>query len=312
MNSRSFMLADIGCKVLRADGRYQAINTLVPGDKVVSMYGRPTRVRRVVEEANRTNMSAHLLLRHDSWAHTTAVSEHQEVLLWDNVTKKPLWVMADHFHTDQNHMVLLPPYIKWELPPIPEGMTPHQAYANGYILGAFMVSGAINTKTLRFRADASKAVMLQDLMKYMADIFAIEGVASCDVGNRFMGIDFLVTESMFRFFATMITRDGCSHLPASLMYDDDDFVSGVNHAITHLSDVNKLDPLVMEALYWTSLSLKKPLVPGQSKRSSMGVSFLSSNGRVHQYIRGPKELYLLDVECPSGTYIMNNMVVRGV
>jgi hypothetical protein len=96
------------------------------------------------------------------------------------------------------------------------------------------------------------------------------------------------------------------------MYDDDDFVSGVNHAITHLSDVNKLDQLVMEALYWTSLSLKKPLVPGQSKRSSLGVSFLSCNGRVHQYIRGPKELYLLDVECPSGTYIMNNIIVRGV
>jgi hypothetical protein len=220
--------------------------------------------------------------------------------------------MADHFHTDQNHVVLLPPYINWELPPIPEGMTPHQSYANGYILGAFMVSGAINTKTLRFRADASKAVMLQDLMKYMADIFAVEGVASCDVDNRFIGIDFFVTESMFRLFATMITRDGCSHLPASLMYDDDDFVSGVNHAITHLSDVNKLDQLVMEALYWTSLSLKKPLVPGQSKRSSLGVSFLSCNGRVHQYIRGPKELYLLDVECPSGTYIMNNIIVRGV
>lgn len=300
-------------KVLKANGTYDKINNIKAGDYVMNMYGKPVKVRKVVERKT-SNRQTLLEIKHDNWYKPTCCLEFQNILAWDHINKTPFWVQADFLNNDDSTNLVIPADMQWTLRDSFDGkdcasLSP--SYELGFIFGVYLRLGYLTNKCdVNFHCETCSKDIIKMIEVACDKLFK----AKVMYGSTTFISDIKCNDEMlydiFQEFSNGISK----YLPEKYMCSDKEYLQGLNHGIV-FSGVQgcpslKSNPRVYEILYWTSLTLKKPINYGQLMRKFRGVELLTGKGRVYSIKRGFYNMYTLDVECDTGSFIVDNIVVR--
>lgn len=297
-------------KVLKSNGTYQEISTIKKGDSVMNMYGKPVRVRNLIEKKNSSNIPI-LKLKHDNWFTTTTCSEYQQILTWDNRERVPKWVQADYFSSEEQPITLLPSRMDWSLPDnfnIETNFCTLQSSKElGFLFGAYMRIGyQKNVGTIGFHCDTSKQAVGLMVVECIKKLFNVD--PQYRRGAFTYDIDF-ENDVLYNIFSDLMDKK----LPDKYHCKNKDFIEGVNQGIMysgHLGQLGVSNTNIYETLYWTSLCLGKPVNTGQLVRKYRGIPFLTSFGRLFKFDRIKIDSWTLDVDCETGSFIVDNLIVR--
>jgi hypothetical protein len=305
-------------KVLKSNGTYKELSKLQKGDRVLNMYGKPIKVLNLIERRNDKNVGI-VTIKHDNFFKNFTCTEHQEILTWNDRYKKAEWVLADYFRDDDSQHVILPTTFSWDLPESFKYqilgdtiLTP--SFDLGFLFGVYMRVGYITytKETVRFHCDTLSVQIIEDVINISKRLFNTK-VQKVQEPDRFIShIDF-ENNIMYDIF-TEFGEDSAKHLPNKYYCTDKEYVLGLNMGIMYAGS-NGNPPLrnlekVHETLYWSSLVSKKPLSYGQLIKKYKNIEFLTGRTALYSYNRGLDSIWTLDVDCPTGTYIVNNLIVR--
>lgn len=225
-------------RILLSNGRYANISDIESGSSVMSMYGKPTIVRNVAK-ITVDNGPTRIVLRNANYDKPFMCKDDQELLIWDDVRRKPMWVLADYFEDGLDHYVITPPKFDWQMKSVPDNV--EDFYEYGHSMGELLLSNTLFT------------------------------------------------------------------IP---FYSRPDYMNGLHDTLLTGSNTFLEQREIVDIMYWISMTQTRPHKQGQLVLRSMGKPFLASRISLYKYDRKPDTLYSLHVDCQSGSYIANNIVVR--
>jgi len=309
----------IANKVLKSNGTYKSINDIKTGDRIMNMHGKPVRVRNI-EKRKANHRTILINIKHDNWFSNIVLGEEANILIWNNEQKKPNWIQAGNFSSEYEHVTLLPTQMNWDIPEIMKinykNMCLTPSYELGFLVGAYLRLGYQREaydksfKTINFHCDTSSKNTVDAIRAYMKLIFGVEAINKSQ--TYFFDLHFDDSD-VIKFFGRLHTGGSRKKLPHKMMCNDLNYVQGLNSGIMFSGTDGHpkiTDNDTREILYWTSLLLGKPLNYGQLKRSYLGKEYLTARSVLHAVEKSMTDLSFIDVECDTGSYILNNLIVR--
>ena len=299
-------------KVLKSNGIYQHVSHIRKGDKLFNMYGKSVTVRNV--QYTQGVVLPTIDIKHDCWFSTLQCTEGIEILTWDNTKKLPRWVQGDYFgEIEHQQTIILPTNLEWELPLKLNGVlmpsNDDKNYPLGFLIGAYLRIGYQKQRgVIGFHCDTGKKAVEKYIVSYMSYLFGVE--PKYRRGTFTIDVDFECS-ALYEMFSEFT----CKGVPSQYIYQNTDYIQGINDGLVFSGTNGYPTPEntnVFEVLYWSSLFLGKPLHFGQLAHKYNNVSFLTGRANLHSYQRQKTDLWKIDVDCISGTFIVNNMVVRNV
>jgi hypothetical protein len=307
-------------KVLKSNGTYTDISKIQKGDKVINIYGKAVNVRSVIK--NHVQRKGLIHIKNDSWNKLSILkcTEDQRILIWDDREKRPSWIQADYIQTLETEIdspkILFPTKIRWDLPnhfeyKVTNDVTLSSSESLGFLFGAFMRVGFIrlDNQTVRFHCDTSTQIVTKKIMESVQMLFGILPEERKKVNVFDMTFKNELMYKVFEEFGE--SAEKC--LPEKYRCTDNDYVQGILNGIIYSGTLGQPEmsgqPKVYETLYWAAITSNKPLSYGQLVRKYQNKDFLTGRISKHNYSRDTTDMYTLDVECDTGTFIVNNIVV---
>jgi hypothetical protein len=299
-------------KVLKSNGVYQKLSTLKPGDHVMNMYGKPVVVKNVIHKGKQH--SSVLDLKSDNWYTPLKCSEELNILTWDMRERKPKWLQAEYVQTEIEQFALLPTQMSWELPAtynitVSNGKVITPSNELGFLIGAYLRIGyQKDVNVIGFHCDTSKKIIADTIIANIKDIFGVD--PKYRRGTFTFDLDF-DSEELYNIFEKF--RDNKS-FPEAYYCLDKMYIQGINDGMVFSGTLGNpslhVNPQLFEVMYWSSLTTGRPLNYGQLKRMYKNVPFTTSRTTLYNYNRYINDKWILDVECETGSFIINNMIVR--
>jgi hypothetical protein len=304
-------------KVLLNTGKYKDISKIVKGDKVMNMYGRSVVVRNVIKRQN-TRHKALVTLKHDNWFNFLKCTEDQQILIWNDKERRADWVLADYLRPESNLYTLLPYDMKWDLPEnfelnVNENVILKSSFALGFLFGVYLrVGNHYHTMSkVRFHCETVDKTFINEIIKICKNIFVAHPIENGD-NEHLQNLDYM-DDIMYNVFYDF-ELGNMKQLPDKYYCTNNEYVNGINCGIIY-SGMNgfpslKSNEKIFEVLYWSALHVKKPVNFGQLIRKHRNIEFLTGRCNLYSYDRMLQDVWALDVECDTGTYIVNNLIVR--
>jgi hypothetical protein len=289
-------------KVLTSKGYYKYLKHIQTGDKVMNMYGKPVAIKNIVIR-NCNDLTA---IHHDAWHGSIIMPKHQTVLTWDNKIEKPVWRPVQFFEEiDDSHKHF----------PVPCNITfDHDkflhshlkpSYKLGYIFGLFLVCGKLlNAPQVQFEINMLNSHTHSKLYDIIMELFR-DTLISISINKNNVVYNDLHLYNIFLSFGM-----NNKFLPEKYWCQEKNYTRGIVDGIKQFKDQNNLPHYVSEMSYWAILTAHGLFHKDQTIRKHLDTSFTIGN---IQYIIDnvyDAPLYLLDVDCPSKSYIMSNIIVK--
>lgn len=305
------MMSTLSTKVLQSNGLWNPLHQVRIGDKVMNMYGNPVAVSGIKTFKVKQNSSL-INIKHDNWYANVVVKDDTEILVWNTQEKHPQWIQADYYSLNHEQTLLMPLRMKWELPPSFDIAYKNNiikpTYYLGFILGAFLKVGFQHHHMTCFHADTSSKEFVRTIREYIEHIFGIH----VDNGGATYFFDIQYNDQDFyRVFECFGQYN--KTFPVEYLCSDLDYIQGIHFGMLSAgNNQHELHrtPQLNELFYWTSHIMGKAASYGQFKFRYQGEDVLASRSTLFNVERRPVELVSLETECPSQTYILNNIIVR--
>lgn len=299
-------------KVLTSNGRYQHVSRVIKGDKLFNMYGKPVTVKSVQHKQD--VVVPVISIKHDCWFSVLECTENTEILTWDPSCRLPKWVQADYFGDVNNQQtILLPTRLEWTSPSklacFPAATGVQGYYKLGFLIGAYLRIGYQKQQgVIGFHCDTSKKEIEDNIIDFVEQLFGAS--PKYRRGTFTFDLDF-ECDALYEMFSEFVGKG----LPAQYLCKNVDYINGINDGIIFSGSIGHptlTNTNVFEVLYWSSLSLGKPLHFGQLAHKIQNVPFITGRANLYAYQRQKRDVWNIDVDCKTGSYVVNNLVVRNV
>jgi hypothetical protein len=306
-------------RVLKSNGIYKDISKIQRGESIINMYGKSVKVRDVIERKNDKNTGI-VTIKHDNFFKNLVCTENLQILTWNEKKHDVEWVVADYFRNDIPHYVILPTKFDWDLPEsfkysIQGDTILSPSFGLGFLFGVYLRVGYLtqtSSRTIRFHCETLNVQFIEDIINICKKIFGAKVHKRQNPDDFLSHIDF-DNNIMYDIFSDF-GEDADRHLPHKYYCTDKDYTLGISTGIMY-SGMNGIPYLhnrerVLETLYWSSLIANKPINYGQLVRKYRNIEFLTGRSTLYSYDRGRDSIWTIEVDCPTGTHIVNNLIVR--
>jgi hypothetical protein len=304
-------MSTISTKVLQSNGLWKPLHQVKIGDKVMNMYGKPVAVSGIKNFKVKQNSSL-INIKHDNWYVNVIVKDDTEILVWNSQAKHPQWIQADYYSLNNEQTLLMPLRMNWELPASFDISYKNNivkpSYYLGFILGAFLKIGFQHHHLTSFHTDTSSKEFVDTLRDYIDYVFGIK--LTNDGSTFFYDIQYN-DQDFYRIFELFGQYN--KHFPIEYLCSDLEYIKGMHFGMLSSGKNDQQvhqTPQLKELFYWTSHIMGKASYYGQLKFVFQGEEVLASRSTLYTVERRPVELISLETECPSQTYVLNNMIVR--
>jgi hypothetical protein len=289
-------------KVLTNRGYYKDISRIRKGEFVLNMYGKPVSVKNVIKR-NGTDLTA---LHHCWWHDTVIMSKKQELLMWNKDTKDTSWcpigLMSE---IDELHKYFtMPSQVEFDNNDTFTNTNLSPSYRLGYLFGIYLNIGYTkDSQTVGFDLSKTKPFMSKIIHEYLKNLFNItptftnERVIECNHCNLF---------DIFIEFRGSYH----SYLPEKYWCKEKDFLKGLCNGIEISKHEFERKIYPNEVSYWAALesgdfiNLIENKILSRHKHHIIGdIQYV-----IDCIMDAP--LYSLDVDCPTKSYIVSNMIIK--
>ena len=313
------MQIQIQNKVLKSNGVYTRVQDIRVGDLVLNMYGKPVKISRV-QQVNINMSHSFINIKHNNWFNVSQLLDETNVLTWNKARRTAEWIQANYFSTCNESIFVLPSKIDWTLPET-FSLTYKQNFINpsyglGFLFGAYLRVGYqrdmynLADKTTNFHCDTSKKEIINSIKHYSKSIFDVDAINK----KQTFIIDLNFQDDDFTDFFDMLNINSSKkRLPLYYLCNNKEYITGIHDGIRFSGTEGHPgihDQYLKELLYWTFLYLEKPFSYGQLQQTFNNYKFMTTRAILHSIDRKPNIIFKFDVDCPTGSFIMNNMVIR--
>jgi hypothetical protein len=292
-------------RFLKSDGSYRGIKHLVPGDRLINVFGKPVRVASVRKLQNRGGGAKTVMyIANDMWHTPTAMCEHQEVLVWHARDLDPSWTQADSFGDGSETRMVLPLGVSLDATDRMTGdVKPDEEL--GFLMGAYLRIGFSSaTGFVGFHCETTPIATTKTIVSSILRVF---GVAPSAPLSTFVYTVEFEDSVMFDVFSSF-KRD------PTTFSTDAGFIRGVSTGINYCASLAcghpKFPPWLIEVLYWASFTNHAPLKPGQVVRTHKRRPVMTGRATLFKLDRVVTDWWSLAVDCPTHSAIAENAVVR--
>ena len=287
----------IGCftkdtKVLTSCGEYKYINTLEEGESIISGNGKPTIVKRVIYKGKKKVIR----LVSNIWNGFTRMTNDHKFLVTHLDNTDIQW--AEIASTQPSVTKLLTPRkIQWDLPiqyTINNSMP--SRYQLGFLIGTVLQFGEFHDGKIQI---FDTPLAHQNIVK-LAKILKLLKVKF--VKNQFAAVTSLdiIDNSLCLFLYTcMITN-----MNSKFLATNKSFINGLYDSIKNIQSLNCK---TLDIFNWCSLNLHKAVTQDvlHTKNSFTHVDIMNIKN-----LAETEDVWDIEVECPSHSFIANNCIVH--
>lgn len=309
------MATTMTSKILMGNGTYKPIHSVLVGDKVMGMHGRPTMVKKVNIHKNEER-SIVINVKHDSWYNAIPLKADTEVLVWNRHTRSPYWIQSEYYTEEKEQTLLMPLDMKWsehftsEITFASQKIEP--SYHLGFIFGAYMKIGNIIDDTVSFHCDNTSVDIVQSIRKYMKHVFGDQINETMTTSTYYHDVYYTDSQNQLNDIFLKFKK-GDKKFPHEYIYNDFEYIKGIHFGmmLTGTNNHHNFESVaVKEFSYWTSYVLGKPSRFGQMKFYHEGVNIMGTRSSLFGLDRKKVNLMSLQVDCKDDAYIVGNMIVR--
>ena len=297
-------------KILMANSTYKNIIDIEPGDRVINMNGKPVTVLDKMYMGKKEIISIKTAL-HESFVHVTP--DHN-FYIYDPKTNTYRWEEIDKCYTD-NLAILCPRNIEWELPnniKIDSNVI-QPSYELGYIIGAFLTNNIMITEQkiiwyAQTHTDDSHKTLRECINKlYHIHPEIKEGKT---VYGRLYYYEFY-SEDLYCMLVHNFGIGVPKHFNDKFYCKNIQYIRGLYDGLISNSMNYGLEPNDHYKLFnWCYLSLGIPFTYNNSKYAKALNDHLYADIRKKHTIKYKKNVWDIEVDCPTHSFIANNMIVH--
>jgi hypothetical protein len=301
--------------VLKSNGQYRHISSLRAGDYVVNQHGNPVAVKGV-ERVKLGKFGRRCELAHVTsmlWYEGTLASPDALVWMRDPDSHAIGFQRVDTIRDNCQCDVVLPHDVAWDMPDsfchAFDDLMLTPSYGLGYLFGGFLLVGNVNKyKGVSFTLPCVEPYYVERLRM----IFESEFDRPLQVSHRDRYV--CIDDTLSEVFEELIRPSGEKTLPMLYRCKDPDYMKGLYDGILQ-SNVHTHLPLTIhqqELLYVTGFGrTHRPMYgTGTHRDARDGQPYLLGRAVKHSVPASHPPLWNLYVDCPTRTYVVNNMVVK--
>jgi hypothetical protein len=304
-------------KVLDANGIYVDASRISKGDKVINMAGKIVNVKHVSQRKT-TNEDEIVTLRHDNWYNMIKITSSVDI--FTKIQKNKL-VWQSPTETFEDRWSAIPANIEWQMDPdTPFEQIVHSKFNDvvfpcnqdtGFFLGAFLRLGHLAKKNkIVFYIGSNSDIVVSRLENICMKTFGLIPLIERREFTKDLTIQSPWLWELLKEFGEGKER----HLPAKYYCTDIKFAEGVYkglyYAGTPDEPILSSTPMVSEAFYWAAMMIDKPSHSTQEKAMLPRGEHNLSKYRIYNLRRGYETLVDIYTDCPEGSFIASNVVVR--
>ncbi len=288
-------------RVLKANGRFTNIKNIKIGDEVINMYGKPIKITGIRSRKSTQN-DVLTSIKTKAWYNSLICFGTQRILTWNNMINDYEWKQANEFQDSE--LSLLPKKVFWTFD---DKDKDDLSFDNGFLYGIYLKSGFIKDKQVCFICENNAHDIKSLICTIGEQIF--QNKPHIKIHDFVSEISFKPTDIFLNIFKSFGYGD-TKHLPFKYYCNNNEFAQGVYHGLSCSSGSLETTKNIWthETLYWSAMTIGRPLCFGQLHLNNK--PFITSNASLYAIHKKLDLGYVLEVDCPSNSVIIDNLIVR--